>query len=350
MARKMRKRKPSPRLHARRLLYQYASLERFPDGWLPPERELCEELGVSRGTLRKALVQLRNEGYVVSVPPKGNLITGAPPLRSVGVVLGDGGFSEAAVSIPHMLSGVLDVLGDAGCSVRLLNPKSPDKVEELFKKNALDGLVWCYPPKSALSLVTKILKRGDTPLVVATLRVSLDDERIPFKDHATLDYERVGRMRAEYFADRGRKRIAYLGDEPNFITYRVFAETLVQMGLRHDSDWHIEDVNQIAEILPGVLKAGVDGIVSNGGPDRLESLFRTLEKIGEGDRVDLLVDHVPSLPDIMKRHPGVRVQAINQLPHHEIGSKAVKLLLDKLDGEWDGNPVLLGTRVEVLGD
>jgi GntR family transcriptional regulator len=37
---------------------------RFPDGRLPPEAELAEQLGVSRGTLRSALQSLSAEGLV----------------------------------------------------------------------------------------------------------------------------------------------------------------------------------------------------------------------------------------------------------------------------------------------
>lgn len=38
--------------------------DRFPDGRLPPEAELAEQLGVSRGTLRAALQSLSAEGLV----------------------------------------------------------------------------------------------------------------------------------------------------------------------------------------------------------------------------------------------------------------------------------------------
>jgi GntR family uxuAB operon transcriptional repressor len=46
---------------------------------LPPERVLCEELGVSRGDLRKALATLENEGVIWRHVGKGTFI-GARPL------------------------------------------------------------------------------------------------------------------------------------------------------------------------------------------------------------------------------------------------------------------------------
>lgn len=40
-------------------------------GFLPTEEELCQEFGVSRGTVRKAIEELKEEGYVVSEQGKG---------------------------------------------------------------------------------------------------------------------------------------------------------------------------------------------------------------------------------------------------------------------------------------
>jgi GntR family transcriptional regulator len=49
---------------ARDALLRAIREDRFPDGRLPPEAELAEQLGVSRGTLRAALQSLETEGVV----------------------------------------------------------------------------------------------------------------------------------------------------------------------------------------------------------------------------------------------------------------------------------------------
>jgi DNA-binding FadR family transcriptional regulator len=53
------------------------------DSRLPPERELCQQLGVSRGELRKALATLEAEGQLWRHVGKGTFI-GARPAESLG--------------------------------------------------------------------------------------------------------------------------------------------------------------------------------------------------------------------------------------------------------------------------
>jgi DNA-binding FadR family transcriptional regulator len=60
------------------LLISQIQRGRYPTGErLPPERELAEELGVARPTLRRALLRLREEGYLVTRrgPHGGNFVS-----------------------------------------------------------------------------------------------------------------------------------------------------------------------------------------------------------------------------------------------------------------------------------
>jgi DNA-binding FadR family transcriptional regulator len=69
---------PNPRLDGTDpvdLLRRYISEERYGQGGrLPPERQLTEELGVSRGTLRKALDVLERDGLIWRHVGKGTFV------------------------------------------------------------------------------------------------------------------------------------------------------------------------------------------------------------------------------------------------------------------------------------
>lgn len=56
-----------------------------PDSRLPPERELCEMLGVSRGDLRKALAVLEAEGQVWRHVGKGTFVGSGPIEEMVAI-------------------------------------------------------------------------------------------------------------------------------------------------------------------------------------------------------------------------------------------------------------------------
>lgn len=62
-----------------------AQLDLPDDGRLPPERELCENLGVSRGDLRKALTVLEKDGHIWRHVGKGTFVGSGPIVETMAI-------------------------------------------------------------------------------------------------------------------------------------------------------------------------------------------------------------------------------------------------------------------------
>jgi GntR family transcriptional regulator len=65
----------------RRILLDLATVRLTPGAAIPSERQLIQEYGVSRITVREALGQLVNEGYLERVRGKGTFVAHRPALR-----------------------------------------------------------------------------------------------------------------------------------------------------------------------------------------------------------------------------------------------------------------------------
>jgi GntR family transcriptional regulator, arabinose operon transcriptional repressor len=90
-----------------------------PGSRLPSEATLVRDLGVSRGTLRHALLGLRSRGLIEAVPARGTFVRSGSPARAdarrrvVGIVVP----SVATPYVPDLLVGVEDELHSRGYSM-----------------------------------------------------------------------------------------------------------------------------------------------------------------------------------------------------------------------------------------
>lgn len=310
----------------RRKLVEHIAARGTPGGRLPPERELCQTLGVSYGTVRKALGQLVDEGLVIRNPPKGSFISYVQAPPKLGVVCGDGGFSPQLS--PALLSGEMDVLSEAGCNVRLVNLRQDTEAE--LAKLDLDGLLWNSPPLSMLPLIERHMEK--LPLVVAMLAAGPGSDHVRLPNNlVALDYAAVGRLRAGHFLSKGITRVACLGDGEDSATLHAFIQTLAAAGHEFNWKWWIKSAADVPERLPELIaKEGIRGVVSNGGRQLLETLFRTLQALAFPERLEVLPDLVHGVPELLRRYPWVEVEAVNEIPCRELGAAAAAALLAQL--------------------
>ncbi|MBX3194402.1 MAG: GntR family transcriptional regulator [Microbacteriaceae bacterium] len=106
------------------------------DHRLPPEPELAEEIGVSRGTLRRALATLIDEGLLTQIPGRGTFVTSAAAdpggerlstlsedFASQGIPLDTRVLSSEAVVPPADVAGALQ-LAPGALALRLVRVRS----------------------------------------------------------------------------------------------------------------------------------------------------------------------------------------------------------------------------------
>ena len=185
-------------------------------GWLPAERTLCETVQASRNSLRAALAQLRAEGVVEPVIPRGTRVVVNSPLlgessqtKTVGVLI-----PEAIGSLRPMIALWIDELKDLllteGCRVRIhvgrqfYQAKPARALERLVSQNSHDAWV--------LILSSEAMQRwyahNNLPCIVAGS--TYDEVPLP---HYDLDYRAICRHAAGVLLGLGHRRIALLNRE-----------------------------------------------------------------------------------------------------------------------------------------
>ena len=182
---------------------------------LPTERELCKTFNTSRTTLRKALKQLEDEGYLIRKPHFGTYINSE--YRSmvdfhtlnhkvVGIVLGNGELTFLPAYMMRVLSHLLEHLAKADCCGRILNINGcPEKeFDFLLNNHQFDAFVFIEPPQALMSYASMIRKQ-DIPLVVSRVH------DIPEADYCVFyDSFKCARIVTEYLLDAGHHDILFL--------------------------------------------------------------------------------------------------------------------------------------------
>lgn len=177
------------------------------------EKQLCEIHGVSRQTVRQALMLLESENVIVRVRGSGTFVGSRTSTSMPVTVRGSIGVISTYFSdyiFPHIVTGVESVLGSAGCTMQLAITHNQVFEEtqalESMMANGVQGLI-VEPSKSALPNpnmeIYSRLKREKLPLVFFNAKYPWADQPC-----VTMDDEAAGRTVTDYLFDCGHKSIA----------------------------------------------------------------------------------------------------------------------------------------------
>ncbi len=183
--------------------------------WLPSERALCEELQVSRFTLRAALKELAREGVTEPVPQKGTriLVSGIAKRNSSGVSVGIVTPDRLSNVRPHYalwISKLRDLLlrNEIPFHVyegrRHFEGKVEERLEALQRQSPRD----CWILHLATKPVQRWFHENRVPCVVAGTPARAID--LPFVD---IDNRALCAHALGHFYGKGHRKVVYLHDD-----------------------------------------------------------------------------------------------------------------------------------------
>jgi DNA-binding LacI/PurR family transcriptional regulator len=331
-----------PRLVSRveQLLRQAITEGRFPDGRLPTEVELAEQLGVSRETVRLAAEELQREGLLVKIRRKGTFLQ-APRLPErlpapEGTVLGylqagyqAQGQEEGVTRVISglMLQGALEEASRAGFHLIVQHAQHTQigqVLGQMIQDQRLRGVIFASYGEE------KLLKR------VAGLglpTVLLDHDLPAAQVHSVRDDSfQAARDAVLYLAELGHRRIAYINwREVDLNPWRLrgYREGLRQAGLPRRRSWELS-----VELTAAGARQAVEQVLAlTPRPTALYCFNNTLARLvleelrGQGLRVP---EEISVLGGGGEEVPGL---ACHQADWYGMGRIAVEVLLRALASE-----------------
>ncbi|MFW6271306.1 MAG: GntR family transcriptional regulator [Bacillota bacterium] len=191
-----------------------------PGEIIPAEREFCKKLNVSRNTVRKAISQLVNEGYLYKVQGHGTFVSGDQEKqvdedlqnKIIGVILADDTEYDS-----NILKGVEKVASQKNYNVIFASYQNIlEKELEIIKKvlrQKVSGLIIMPGSVSAVMQFVSGLKAKDLPFIFVDTR--LPDDEI---DCVVSSNIKGGYLAAEHLIKLGHKKIAFLKEDISEMT------------------------------------------------------------------------------------------------------------------------------------
>ncbi len=234
------------------------------------EKQLCEIHGVSRQTVRQALMKLESENVLVRVRGSGTFVGGRADVPATAAAKGSVGVVSTYFSdyiFPHIVTGIEKVLNDSGCTMQLATTHNMVSEERQALEGMLAGGVQgliVEPSKSALpnpnrELYDK-LRQSNIPVVFFNARYPWSD--LPY---VAMDDKAAGRTVTDYLFDCGHRDIAglfALDDIQGHLRYEGFMESNLAHGV-NDSEKNVY-----------WFAASERGAITNCMKERLFELFK----------------------------------------------------------------------------
>lgn len=324
---------------ARAMLREMLLSGRFSTGtYLPPVRDLADELEIPKSTVHNILTMLQQEGLVQIQPRKrGVLVLDSTArkkvLNRIYVRASDYGYFGASPESAKMLAGLcsaaekryIEILMTFADSLKFI-----DEMLDLYRNGIIQGVVYMECGNKEL---VKPLEDAHIPYVV------MDDDPTGIDCVKCIqNFRETARQSVYYLCQRGHKKIGMLHGEPSQFLYSEmiagFRGALAEENLECRPDWMLKTGNlpdDDIKVLTSLLKS----------QDRPTAFFtardyraKALYEICENESINIPGDlSVISYDDInWTEGPGRGLTTFRE-PTEEIGEQAVAMLQEWVSTE-----------------
>lgn len=324
---------------ARELLERIRRHDYQPGAYLPPERSLADEFGVSRPTVRKALQALVESGAAVNSPGVGTRV----PEGAGQMSPAPGGGKIIALALPDITNLFFAEVTEAieyallqrGYQLLLSNYRHQPAIEEMqvrqFARRRVDGVIVAHDAARHAPQGLGILEKAAIPVVLlfsATAATHFDS--------VILD-ERAGVEQVlHYLFSLGHQHIAFCRPLPGPELHpreRAFREILAESGLPLPESHilHFEDLEDHSrcEVLAKLLAGEPRPSAVFAGNDRVAlMLLKHLSALEMRVPEEISVAGFDNLR--FTEHLPVPLTTVDQ-PKGAMGRRAVEMLLERVE-------------------
>ncbi|MGC8667965.1 MAG: substrate-binding domain-containing protein [Chthonomonadales bacterium] len=335
-----------------------------PGAWLPSERVLADEFGVSRPVVRAALAALQDRGLLERRPGCRPVVLPSGSHRTGADGNGDRSQRTIAVILPHhptyvtahaILRGVTSVVNrephlcrlavydtnpsrDAATSVHPGEDLEVEVLHRVLKDGVAGMIVWHSGSDRSLQILSEEHRRGLPIVYVDRYPEALEC------DFVGVDNREGVRTGVEYLFDLGHRRILYAGHDERVTTVMErragFVEAFAGFGLPQKPEQLYTFTGNLEDAVARLAK---DWLSASERPTAIVfendlSAFRFMRAAGNaGIRIPRDVSIV-GFDDVECYSPHPAILTTIHQPFWQIGKRAAELLLLRMRQSAEGGP------------
>ncbi|MBE6370916.1 MAG: LacI family transcriptional regulator [Lentisphaerae bacterium] len=273
---------------------------------LPPLRDISRDLGVSIYLIRKHLDAMQREGILQTRNRIGMFLTPQQSQRqTVGIVFNPE-WANPYIDFPDIYAGVISSLAQRFYLIRTLSFKKLSDLPKLVRSLGLTGIVWI--DKTAVNLpvlMDRISVKHGIPLVLCGQNLFLTRPFGKTTNTVSLDWEKLAKLRADYFVAHGCRHIVYFA--VNSPSLKLFRAELAKYGIELPDEMVISRADELGPRLSALRrKYPVDGILVDGLAGFYENLFAFLHQHPD-IRPLLSIEDNPQVRNQLQLYPDIEI-------------------------------------------